>query len=110
MPERCPLAGRGFSMAIEVLPQICMEQCGVKWENTAKMEPAGKYDRFNSTFTDLADNECDHEGTDIEFSHESLQTVDSSPRRIYTVVDLCSGCHLEYGEQSYSFDCPYNDV
>ena len=98
-------------MAIESLPEICMTSCVELWEKAmATNSTYGAYDVYNPTAHVDEWSPCDHENTSLEFSHEGLQVLDKTPKRIYSVVDLCLGedCGDEYGEQSYVFNCPNN--
>lgn len=111
--EQCPLAGKIPAIAIEHIPDICMRQCFELWDAaTTNMDVHGEYDVYPVYVDEWSP--CDHEGTEIETSHEALQTLDSptSSLRIYTVVDLCMAddCGDEVGEQAYEFHCPFNKI
>lgn len=87
-------------MAIESLPAFCMKNCVAKWEEALKTQ-AGDLDDYTASTED-----CKH--LPVVFSHEALQSTDSSSKRIYSIVDMCEDCLVELQENVYTFDCPYN--
>lgn len=103
MSERCPLLSYEYGLPFvdEKIPDFCREHCEDLWDDAVrKLDFDGAYDTYRSDFYD----ECSSHGAD-GFSHDGL-TATSETKRSYAIVDLCSNCELEYGEQDYKFNCP----
>lgn len=87
-------------MAVESLPDFCLRHCFEKWGEALKTQ-AGDIDDYETGTED-----CSH--IPVVHSHESLQAVDSSSLRLYSIVDMCEDCGLELQETTYKFDCGNN--
>jgi len=102
--EKCPLSGG--AMAVESLPPFCRKNCAHLWEIAIK-EQMSVIDSYPDGNVDESEA-CNHELYEVVHSHEGLQPVDDSQKRIYSLVDMCEGCTTELQDSSYTFECPNN--
>jgi hypothetical protein len=100
MSEKCPMFGGEH--AIDSIPGFCRAHCYEYWDKEVE-EQVGHYD-----FYDPPKDDCNHEAHPVVFSHEALDKPNTSPERIYSIVDMCKGCQAELGDTARSFECPYN--
>ncbi|MEO8105077.1 MAG: hypothetical protein ABI602_01945 [Candidatus Saccharibacteria bacterium] len=79
----------------------CAPTCQQLWEQAVArgVSPDG-YDEYE---TGAERGECSH--WQAEFSADALHVVDTHLRR-YVIVDACSDCGADVGEQSFLFRCP----
>lgn len=101
MSETCPLFED--EQQVDVIPAFCRRNCESLMEKATRENPVGGYDIYPTDHSDCSPD-CD-----LEFSHESIHKVGSSATRNYVITDSCIDCDEEYGEQSYQFECPFND-
>lgn len=104
MSEHCPLRPGEYGID-ENLPAVCRLQCGELWDEA---EDVGEYDIYGRNFGGLEDDDpcAVHQVAELENSHDGLHAFKDG-RRSYVLVDQCTGCGEEYGEQAREFICPH---
>lgn len=102
--KSCPLED-GLNREI---PEFCSEHCQALIDQALQEGKFdGEYDKYPTrSHQQLCDN---WDTTSLEFSSDSLHRLDGA-QRMYVIVDQCSICAYEVGEQGYVFECPFDET
>lgn len=101
MSERCPIRGGYGYVENHEFPKFCLDHCQPLRDKAVRDgNRDGGYDHYG-----VDPKGCEAE---VETSHEGLQSIDDSPKRVYSIVDRCLEHDFEVGEQGYIFYCPNN--
>ncbi len=105
---RCPLADMSVGYMVGDIPDICQQQCEQLWDEAIRKDIIdGPYDMYNP---EQHEEYCPKANiSDTEYSSSALHKLKGS-KRDYVVVDECTSCGIEIGEQGYIFNCPANNI
>jgi hypothetical protein len=101
MKNTCPIRD-GLMNGVEGVPDECLTSCSSAMEKAIGSSAVGSYDVYD---TDAHMDDCTSYNTaSIEHSHQGIHNTGGS-NRLVSLVDQCSACGHEIGEQSYRFIC-----
>lgn len=102
--EGCPLGSGLYWENLNEIPEFCQKNCNEFIDTVGEIGGPVIEQDYDYFPDDGSGEHCRHEDHDLETEDVSLQRGQGTTR-ILGVTDQCSNCGMEYGAQSYKFNC-----